>query len=77
MNEEDFNVQTIQPRSNCTNTLKKLYNEEEELVQKLNFFSVGKRVSKSLSLYKKIIPSVEQESKASSNMKGSYIKFNE
>lgn len=73
MNEENLSIETINPKPNCSNTLKRLYNEEEELVQKLNFFTLGERPMKSLSLYKKTHPSVETESNGPTMLKGSYI----
>lgn len=71
--DEQINYDTIETKPNSTNTLKRLYNENEEFVQKLKFFTIGKSSSKGLSIYMKKSPSdvMKTESKGLTLLKGS------
>lgn len=75
-NQINQNDNNIESKPNSTNTLRRLYNPDQELVQKLNFYKLGKSSKSSKkSMYLKSNPNSDiiTQSKGFSLLKGSKI----
>ena len=72
MNQNDNNIEA---KPNSTNTLKRLYNPDQEIVQKLNYYKIGKNRSTKNSMYLKSNPNndINSLSKGFSLLKGCKI----